>query len=99
MAVRDFFTHTGTHPKNFDRSLKRTYIAKDLEAAQIDINTASKEDLACLPGIGEKIAEKIIAFRMHTRFNNPEELLLINGIGKKKFQQCKALITTGADIR
>ena len=48
----------------------------------IDINTADAYDLRRLPGIGEKRAEDIIAFREeHGPFQNVDELTQVSGIG------------------
>lgn len=47
-------------------------------AEKIDINTATKEELKSLPGIGDKIADSIIASRP---FNSIHDLKLVNGIG------------------
>ena len=49
----------------------------------ININTADSETLQLLPGIGEKRAEDIIAYReKHGPFRIPEELADVSGIGE-----------------
>lgn len=59
----------------------------------ININTATKEEFISLPGVGESIAEKIIAYREERkRFNKIEDMLNVNGIGKKKFEKIKEYI-------
>lgn len=61
----------------------------------ININTASKEELIALPGIGESTAEKIIIFREERNgFRKPDELMEVKGIGKRKFESIKDFIKT-----
>ena len=52
----------------------------------ISINRADKEILSTLPGIGPKLAERIV-FRRDDKgpFRSKDELLHISGIGPKKF--------------
>lgn len=50
---------------------------------QIDIRTASPDELMLLPGIGAKRAQDIIAFRSQTPFTSTDDLLQIKGIGPK----------------
>lgn len=59
----------------------------------ININNASKQELIELPGIGEVTAGKIIDFRSNNKFNNINDLLMVDGIGEKKLEKIKALIT------
>jgi competence ComEA-like helix-hairpin-helix protein len=62
----------------------------------IDINTASEAQLMRLPGIGPHLAEEIIAYRQKScGFKAPEELKNIKGIGNKKFERIKDLISIG----
>ena len=62
----------------------------------IDINTAGKEEFMALPGIGEVLAERILAYRDEIgRFQLPEDLLYVDGIGKKRFEDILDLITIG----
>ena len=60
----------------------------------IGINSAAVEDLENLPGIGPKLAQKIIDYReIHGTFENLYELKNVDGIGEKKFSSIKKLIS------
>ena len=62
--------------------------------SKVNINTANKEKLATLPGIGEGTAEKIIEYRSKTgKFNVIDEIKKIPGIGESKFKSLKDKIT------
>ena len=51
----------------------------------LDLNTATAAELAALPGIGEALAERIVAYReANGAFASVEELLEVSGIGEKK---------------
>ncbi len=62
---------------------------------KIDINTASAEELETLPGIGEKRAADIIAYRTeHGPFRIPEDLTKVSGIGESTLEELLPYITT-----
>lgn len=66
---------------------------KDL-GYKININTADKDELMLLDGIGESYAEKIIEFReSNGGFKSVEQLKEVKGIGDKKFDEVKDFIT------
>lgn len=63
-------------------------------AALIDINTASAADLERLPGVGARLAERIIEYRdKNGGFKKIEELMNVQGIGEKSFLRLKPLIS------
>lgn len=56
----------------------------------ININTASKEELMTLPGIGESKAEKIISYReQNGRFSSAEGIMEISGIKDGLYNKIK----------
>lgn len=81
--------------KDEEKIVIKSYLDKsDDEDAKININTASKDMLTSIPGVGSKMADKIIKYRQEHPFNSVDELLNITGIGKKKFEEIKLYITT-----
>lgn len=59
----------------------------------ININSAGKEELMTLPGIGEAKAQKIIEYRSSTRFRKKEDIKSVNGIGDAVYNNIKDSIT------
>ena len=69
-------------------------VAEDDTAAPVNINTASKQELMTLPGVGAVVAERIIAYRAKVgSFTSCEELRKVKGIGKRKLEQLLPLVT------
>jgi competence protein ComEA len=52
---------------------------------RINLNEASVAQLDALPGVGQKAAQKIVAYREKRRFARIEELVKVKGFGKKRF--------------
>ena len=71
---------------------------KDATVPVIDINQASEEDFAKLPGVGPELARRIVAFReKHGPFRRVEDLLVIRGIGHKKWRKIRPYLRVGQD--
>jgi competence ComEA-like helix-hairpin-helix protein len=82
---------TGENKIAFSRINGRKSLALGVS---IGINSATVDDLIILPGIGPKLAEKIIEYRKFKgRFKNPNDLKKVDGIGKKKLESIRQLIS------
>ncbi len=67
--------------------------AGSLNDSKININTASQSQLETLPGIGEVLAQRIIAYRNEKMFSTIEEVMNVSGIANAKYDALKDLIT------
>ncbi|GBD38364.1 ComE operon protein 1 [bacterium HR37] len=64
-------------------------------SSKVNINKATIQELTQLPGIGESTAKNIVAYREKVGgFKTIDELKNVKGIGEKKFERIKDLITT-----
>ncbi len=64
-------------------------------AGVVNINNATAEQIAYLPGIGPKTAARIVAFREEKgAFKKPTDLMQVKGIGDKTFERLSPYLTT-----
>lgn len=62
----------------------------------IDLNAASAEILATLPGIGPVKAQAIITYREQQPFQSVDQITDVPGIGPATYEKIRGLITVGA---
>ena len=61
---------------------------------QLNINKAGVDELTTLPGVGSQAAAKIVEYREQVgRFRTIEDIMKVKGIGEKKYEVLKELIT------
>lgn len=68
-------------------------IADARSNASINLNSASKTRLMTIPGVGEATAERILQHRSRSPFARPEDIMLVKGIGQKRFEKMRPYIT------
>jgi competence protein ComEA len=67
------------------------------EELRVDLNHADAAELAKLPGIGEQVAKRIIAYRNDNGpFEKTEELMNVRGIGEKTYLKLRPMLTLGS---
>ena len=64
----------------------------------VNINSADAETLQLLPRVGPSTAQRIIAFRDENGgFKSAEELMLVQGIGERSFDQMSDYVVTDGE--
>jgi competence protein ComEA len=67
--------------------------------ALVNLNTATKDELVALQGIGPAKAQAILDYRAQRGgFKTVEELKDVKGIGAKRFEKLKPELTVGAPV-
>lgn len=63
-------------------------------AAKVNLNRASADELQILPGIGPVLAQRMVDWRKaHGRYRTVDDLQEVKGIGKKRLEQLRPLVT------
>lgn len=71
-------------------------VSEETISFPVNINTADADTLTALPGIGQVLAERILAYRQQNGpFRAIEEITNVEGIGEKKAEAILELITVG----
>lgn len=78
---------------NYDNCITTEKNATETSTSLVNINTASKEELMTVTGIGASKADSIIAYRIKTPFSKIEDIMNVSGIGESLFDKIKKYIT------
>ena len=82
-----------TKPK---RPVDAAALSEAVAPKKINVNAADVAELCKLPGVGERYAARIVAYREeHGPFAKPDDLAAVDGIGPKTLEKLKPFVTCG----
>ncbi|HMS82430.1 MAG TPA: ComEA family DNA-binding protein [Nitrospira sp.] len=88
------FVNGPSHHARGEKSATSIKVVGQHDRMVVDLNRATADELEALPGIGAVLAQRVIAFRESAgRFRTVEDLRSVKGIGAKKFDRLKSLVT------
>ena len=68
----------------------------DHPGRRLNDDTASVEQLTTLPGVGPKLAARIVEYRQKSgTFRSTQELINVKGVGEKNFAKIEAWLSVG----
>ena len=74
--------------KRYPKARRIYYFNIDLE--RVNLNRADKETLITIPGIGEKLAQRIVEYReKNQEFTEIEEIRKIRGMNSYRYEKVK----------
>jgi competence ComEA-like helix-hairpin-helix protein len=76
--------------KDLQHQVKKAGVRKGL----VDLNTAGKEELMGITGIGPMLADRIIAGRP---YKTVDDLLKVKGLGSKKLEKIRPFMMVGSE--
>jgi comEA protein len=92
-----FLSHTfASNVKMTSGALPASNLPIHADSKKMNINTATVDELAQLPGIGTALAERIVTYRSeHGPYKSIEALTNVKGIGTKTLDSFREYITIG----
>jgi competence protein ComEA len=74
--------------------------AKPVPTGKVNVNTATAEQLTALPGVGPKLATRIVEHRQKEgAFHSMQDLLNVKGIGEKNLAKIQGYVSLGDAAR
>jgi competence protein ComEA len=74
------------------------HAAKAQPVGKVNINSATAQQLESLPGVGPKLAARIVEYRQKAGgFKSAQELMNVKGIGEKNFEKIQAHVSTSGE--
>lgn len=68
--------------------------SKPAPTGKVNINTAAVSQLTTLPGVGPKLAARIVEYRQKAGgFKSIQELMNVQGVGEKSFQKIQGYLS------
>jgi competence protein ComEA len=62
--------------------------------AKVNLNRAGVDELQMLPGVGPVLAQRVVEWRKaHGRYRTVDDLQEVKGIGKKRLERIRPLVT------
>ena len=87
--------HHGIHRKVLQEAIEKT-IASCVNRVGADVNRAAAQYLSYVSGLQAATAENIVAYRQeHGPFRSREQLLEVDGVGPKVYEQCIGFLRIG----
>ena len=69
---------------------------EESNSGPVDLNTASREQLMQVKGIGPALADRIVEFRKeHGPFRRVEDILKVRGVGEKSLEKLRPYLKVG----
>jgi competence protein ComEA len=90
-------------PAKSSSSAKATRVARVKKAApagKVNLNTATAAELTALPGVGAKLAARIVEHRQKVGgFKSTQELMNVKGLGEKNYTKIQGYLSVGDAAR
>jgi competence protein ComEA len=98
--VKDHIAITSVQRNNYEAYEKTTYAKPEKKAFIVSINEADTSAFIDLPGIGSKLAARIVSFREKLGgFYSIEQVGETYGLPDSTFQKIKSKLTVGGDVK